>query len=767
MSDLEDIVEEGRETEDLEAIPLPYRVPMWPTLVRASGLYTWSAPIMGPLPRPRWPSPIRPIPEMPTHGPRPGPQPDPVPVTDEVDDNLSADGDESMLYPIWFLYEEMRLDVDGLYPQMVASGTVKRGMSTRVHWVANLTARGHNRWVGSIWYKDGNASSFPYTNIEIRASLSWFPNQRRITAVFSGGGAPVRRRTYKYKSPYYHSVEFEYDRVAGATEVSRINTTAHPNHPATLPAENLSIETVFKRAGFDVRKSRGDGEVPISEAHANATWSDMEMHDAMQTYWSRFRNQAQWSMWTLFAGRHDQGHGLGGIMFDDIGPNHRQGTAIFSDSFISDAPAGDVNPTAWVSRMRFWTAVHEMGHCFNLAHSWQKAHPPSWGTPWIPLANENEVRSFMNYPYRVSGGQTAFFADFDYRFSDSELLFMRHAPARFVEMGNAEWFDHHGFQQADVLAEPKFSLELRVNREKAVYEFLEPPVLELKLTNISRQPQLIDDDVLSAGEEMTVIVKKRGKTARQWIPYARYCAESPKIALAPGNAIFHSLFAAVGRNGWDLAEPGVYSIQVALHLEDEDIVSNTLRLQVAPPRGYEEELIAQDFFSDEVGRILTFDGSRVLEKANDTLREVCERLGDRRVAVHAGMAPANPLTRDYKLLNIGEKGARALTSVHAAKGEFIIASAEHDEARAGLDKALTDDATAAVETFGHINYKRFVDRYSDWLATAGDSEAAGKCQRLLRNTLAKRKVADWVLAQIDKRCESYVKKTTAKVKKTA
>jgi hypothetical protein len=46
----------------------------------------------------------------------------------------------------------------------------------------------------------------------------------------------------------------------------------------------------------------------------------------------------------------------GGIMFDDIGPNHRQGTAIFIDSFISQAPAGDANAAAWVRRMRVYRA---------------------------------------------------------------------------------------------------------------------------------------------------------------------------------------------------------------------------------------------------------------------------------------------------------------------------------------------------------------------------------------------------------------------------
>jgi len=329
-------------------------------------------------------------------------------------------------------------------------------------------------------------------------------------------------------------VEFEFDSVEGTTAVTTVETHAHPNRPASLPQESLSIEKAFECAGFNVKKSGGVNTIPITATDSDARWSDMEMHDAMQTYWSRFANKPQWSLWVLFASLHETGTSLGGIMFDDIGPNHRQGTAIFNDSFIKNAPPGDANPEAWVQRMRFWTACHEMGHSFNLAHSWQKQHPPEWGTAWIPLTNEPEARSFMNYPFSVSGGQTAFFADFEYRFSDGELLFMRHAPARFVQMGNADWFDHHGFQQAIVSPEPTLQLELRVNRKTALFEFLEPVVLELKLTNISSQPQLIEEKLLAMLDHMIVMIKKDDKPARQFVPYAQYCWQHQLRAVMRG-----------------------------------------------------------------------------------------------------------------------------------------------------------------------------------------------------------------------------------------
>lgn len=290
------------------------------------------------------------------------------------------------------------------------------------------------------------------------------------------------------------------------------------------------------------------------------------MHDAMQAYWSRFANKSQWSMWVLFAAQHDMGHSLGGIMFDGIGPNHRQGTAMFNDSFIADAPSDDTNPTDWVKRMKFWTAVHEMGHSFNLAHSWQK----EFGTPWIPLTNNSSALSFMNYPFFYPGDQSAFFAAFRYRFIDEELLFMRHAPFRFVQMGNADWFDHHGFEQARLSPTPKFRLELRFHRKDLSFEFMEQVTPELKLTNISSQPQMVESGILSGGSNITFIIKKQNKPARQWKSYVQYCRDLGYILLDPEGdtdissgkcSLYDSFSISGGLNGCDLAEPGVYTLQ--------------------------------------------------------------------------------------------------------------------------------------------------------------------------------------------------------------
>lgn len=646
--------------------------------------------------------------------------------------------------------EELRLDVDGRYPQMTASGVIKTAFS-QLHWIANLASTGTNRWEGNIWYKDGTATLLPYDKVVIQVTMPSHAVPNAIVT-FSSGVAPGINRNYVFNSVYFHPVEFEFDTVAGVTAITDINTHDHPNRPASLPAESLSIEAVYQRAGFDVRISGGNGSVPLEGAGANALWSDLEMHDAMQTYWSRFANRAQWSLWTLFASRHEDGVGLGGIMFDSIGPNHRQGTSLFLNSFISQAPAGDPNPTTWVRRMRFWTAVHEVGHAFNLAHAWEKAA----GLGWIPLANNPEARSFMNYPYNVIGGTAAFYANFDYRFINSELLFMRHAPERFVQMGNAAWFDHHGFEQLPVAPEPDLRLELRVNRAQPVFEFMEPVVIEMKLTNIGTNPQLLSERVLRDLDGLTFIIKKDGKDARQFVPFSRACWQASKIVLYPDESLYESLFVSAGRNGWDLAEPGYYTLQVALNPADKvyAVVSQPLRLRVLPPRDYDEELIAQDFFSEDVGRILTFDGSRVLTQGTDTLREVSTRLANRRAALHARIALANAEAIDYKKLVL-PVDQMDMTSVIAAGGFFREITPRAEAAKAQYDVALITQPETAAESLGHIDYKYYADRYSAWLQSQGDSKAAAEVQDTLEQVLTQRQVLPRILHEVAQKRDSY------------
>lgn len=349
-----------------------------------------------------------------------------------------------------------------------------------------------------------------------------------------------------------------------------------------------------------------------------------------------------------------------------------------------------------------------MGHTFNLAHSWQK----SLGVPWIPLADEPAALSFMNYPFlAAAGGTVTFFSKFMFRFSDQELLYMRHAPPRLVEQGNALWFDNHGFRRAAICVEPRFSLSVQCTHANGVLEFMEPPVVQLTLKNITNQPQLVDEHVLSGGDNTTLIIKRKRSPARELTGYTRRCYQPNNIVPKPGESVTDSLF-LVGRNGWDMSEPGDYNIQASISLGGEDIVSTPVHIRVSTPKSREEESVAQDYFSDDVGRVLNFDGSRFLSTANNTLREVVDQLPQSKAAIHAGVALASPLASETKELAHDGRAFQTKVSKPDVK-----------EVRRLL-KAMVDDPKLCAATLGSIDYEYYANRFRAILEESKKAKAA-------------------------------------------
>jgi hypothetical protein len=146
----------------------------------------------------------------------------------------------------------------------------------------------------------------------------------------------------------------------------------------------------------------------------------------------------------------------------------------------------------------------------------------------------------------------------------------------------------------------------------------------------------------------------------------------------------------------------------------------------------------------------------VLEGANDTLREVAERLPDRRAAIHARLALGNALARDTKRLEPDDKAGESRMRIEVDK-------AKPKEGQALLEEALIADPELAVESLGHIRWKRQVDRFSDLLAEYGEGDQAAAAQDVAYSTLSEREVQGSrilapVLEDIELRRERYREK---------
>ncbi len=638
------------------------------------------------------------------------------------------------------LYEEFRLDVDGLYPQMIASGYFR---FPNVHYIAKLKKTSASTYTGKIWYKYGNTSSFPFTRLKLKLNNAFDPSSRKVKVKFYGPGRVTKTSTYKYNSKYFRNVNFEYDCEQGVAPVLGIGTHDHPIRPANLNNENISLDSVYRKAGFSVTRAH-DNNVPPSLKGSNGKWSNMEMHDAMQTYWSKFSNASKWALWTFFAKQHDMGSGLGGIMFDSIGPNHRQGTAIFNDSFINNAPAGEPNPGPFKKRMKFWTAVHEMGHAFNLAHSWQK----SLGTPWIPLADEPEARSFMNYPYNVSGGLNSFFGSFNFRFSDSELLFMRHAPNQFVQMGNSAWFVNHGFSSENHHEGHDLKLKIRLNKDSTVVEYMEPVYVELKLTNESDSTLALDKYLLNDFHDVAIEIQKPNGQVEYCKSFVQHFFKPETVKLKSKDSIYNGFFISASPEEWHIKESGTYTISAKVFNDGKVYNSNKMKLNVLNPKSETEAVLSTKYFSKEVARILYFNGSTVLKEGNQVLDDILKEIPKSNVAIHAAVALANPLTMDYKNLIFKDDTALEMVDSAAAVDASIkVQKADKKLALKYLSKA-TEDLDKLMDSYGHIQAEKQLNTMINVLHANKSEKEADEIQTKMIEQFKQRGVPDNILKNL-------------------
>ncbi len=668
---------------------------------------------------------------------------------------------------------EVRLDVDGTYSQMKLSLTLTN--TSPGTWIADMASAGNNRWEGDVWYRKSQVGA---TNDEMDTvvSLNSGPFDKLLAQYgtnSSGAYLDVhfinQGHDYGYWrlpkiSDYFRETQLELDHEEGVDRWLTYDTSSLPR-PAGVAAEELSLEKIYGRAGIEITRSSAVNAVPGAGAGANAQWSRQELHDAMIANWSRSEGDP-WAMWVFFAKEYENRPGFVtfGIMFDTIGAHERSGTAIFSQAIADYYPRWTANRNAIIQRHHFRTMIHEIGHAFNLLHSWQK----TLGTRWTAsVVNEPNAGSFMNYPRRVAGGADAYWRDFAFRFSDQELLFLRHAPESFVNTGASAFDTNHGetaptmelmqelSQQDDKPA--TLQLDLRVNKERPVFEFMEPVNIELKLKNISNQAREVNQAILKDIGHMTINITRDRTDTKQYRSYSQVCYADQKITLQPGESLYDNLFLSAGSLGWYIADPGMYEITVAVSAareddQDKEIVSASFSIIVLRPslqRKREEEKLAQDVFNDDVGRILAFQGSNILGSGNDILHELTDRFPQANAVTHAEVALEVPKLKDFKTMEFED-----------GQNQVKVKDAKLEEASQKLQKVLVDKGAEAANTLGHIGFQQLSDQLSQELSDKGADESAVAVEENVLKVMDERgvKLPTKVKQEIESKVEALKKK---------
>ncbi|MGE0260767.1 MAG: hypothetical protein AB7T18_18660, partial [Alphaproteobacteria bacterium] len=379
---------------------------------------------------------------------------------------------------------ELRVDVDRTHPLRRLSAdfyTVSGSTVTyfgsfivdtpTITWSsATMTARGTGRFTWS--------AAFPVVQVTIPRRKLLQPLAPATLRFFNAANAPGATYLCPFESGYFRSVRIETDCVSDVvTPVFGSYNTG--SLPSGGPARTLSVVSAYAEAGIQMMPTAGSDVINVNEAGANHTWSDSELHASMVRHFSLYRNEPQWAVWEVVCQLHDLGPGLYGIMFDQIGLQ-RQGCAVFH--------AGIGGTTADKLRLQLYTYVHELGHCFNLLHSWQK----SFANP--PAPNRPAALSWMNYPWNYPGGAAAFWNAFPFQFDDPELVHLRHGFRNNVIMGGNPFATGAAVIDPDVMADQAAdhsALDFQIEPAHRSFALGEPVVVMLSLGCHDRRGKLV------------------------------------------------------------------------------------------------------------------------------------------------------------------------------------------------------------------------------------------------------------------------------------
>ncbi|MBC7889226.1 MAG: hypothetical protein H7Z13_15220 [Ferruginibacter sp.] len=540
---------------------------------------------------------------------------------------------------------ELRVDIDGNMPLQKISGdyyvisgqtksyfgsfSVGSITTSILNNVITITGTATTTW----------ATSFNKLKIVIRQTLVLQPLAPALLQWFHiTTNAPGALYVCNNFSRAFRTVRLEQDRTSGVIPFVSYNTGALPSGG---PARLLTINSAYGEAGVEMINAGISSVVPMALAGVDAKWTNAELHAAMVNHFSLYQNAPAWDVWLLHAYEHIS-PGVLGIMFDQLGLQ-RQGCAVFYK--------GLGGASAEQQRLQVYACVHELGHCFNLLHSWQK----SLATP--PKPNIPSSLSWMNYPWNYPAGPVAFWNHFPFRFDPVELTHIRHGFRNNVIMGGNPFTVGSSLQDIGGLFEDNIentaNLELELEAKKT-YLLGEPVVLETKLkTTTTKNKRVISNLHVNYGF-ITIGIKKPSGEILEYEPIAEICIEPEYTILNKDNpGVYESSYIGFGKQGFIFDQLGTYQIRAVFYHEDGSrIVSDTLKLRVKYPVGKQDDEIADLLLNEEVGYLLAFMGSDApyLQKGNDALNLLAEKYKDHPLAVYAQFIKGVNEQRTFKTI---------------------------------------------------------------------------------------------------------------------
>jgi hypothetical protein len=601
-----------------------------------------------------------------------------------------------------------------------------------------------------IYYKDPGRID---ETIEVRIRrVSYFSKAADASVTISKSGTLIQAYCLPRISEYFRTVTLEIDRYQGTSFPPGINPCIDPR-PADLPCGNISTSTIFQRAGLDMTVIEDDVLNDSDSPDPGNNWSEAELHDLMEDRYDRFANTLQWNTYGVVVPRFgdpNYNSGYYGTMFDwggwQAGDTYfRQGCAIAEDAIQGRAMGTLYNTNDKQERLTLQTFCHEVGHSFNLPHSWSRN-----------TSADAASESFMNYPWGYTGGgESGFWSNFRWEFDDVELIWMRHQDRNDVIFGGTDWIGNN----LSVYLEPQIEISnapLRLELSAPpVLDFAEPVRLEVKLTNVSDTAQLVIDRLELEDHFITLYIRRpNGEFVRYIPPVRRLKAPGDLVELAPTESIQDSILVSFGARGYQFQEPGEYWVRAYYgRSEDAVIVSKAVRFRVAAPSTRQDEELAYLLFDRNAAKFLYFNGTERYPEVTSRLEEAVVKYEktNPRVVRHIRAALGVHASRTFK---------RVGTTTKKKPERVVIArKPKLSEAITHLQRAIAVLPNTKALAVGDTRYAHLVGRLVDSQIAYGKKADAERTLRDSAQYLKQRKAGKQILDDFEERAKMLKKKT--------
>lgn len=604
---------------------------------------------------------------------------------------------------------ELRVDVDRTRPMKRVSGDFFQIVGGTTNYFGSFVVNSPTITVTPtlVTIKGlGNytfAAGAPVVQVKIPRRTLFQPQAPATVQFFTVAGAPGATYTCAFESVYFRTLRIETDRVSDVVTpvFNAYNTGALPSGG---PARNLSVVGAYAEAGLQIVPTAGNNVVDIIEAQAGAKWSNAEMHASMVRHFTLWKELPQWAVWLIVAQDHDFGPGLYGIMFDQAG-KQRQGCAVFHRGI-----GGITNEK---QRLQLYTYVHELGHCFNLLHSWQK----SFAVP--PVANRPLSLSWMNYPFTYpDGGEPNYWAKFPFQFDNEEVIHLRHAFRNNIVMGGNNFIIGSGLGK-EVMADPvrdDSGLKLTISTHKPKFALGEPVVLELALETADNRARRVHPWLHPNCGLVKVAIEKPNGVVLAYEPMIDHIVGEGERDLIPTDKIADSAYIGFGKAGFYFDQPGNYRIRASYAaLDGSEVLSEVLTVRVRYPVTAADEELADLFMGEDQGNLLYLLGSDsdYLRNGNDAFIKVVEKY------------PKSEMS-DYARLVLGTNAGRTFKTIADDNINRVNVRQPQAEESAQLLSAVVSSGT-----LDPVSTQQTMEHLAAVQSTGGDTKAAKKTRDAL------------------------------------